>query len=127
MQKILLVEDDLILVQMYEIKFKHAGYDVQTAFDGEQGLEKMRNFKPDLVLLDIMMPKINGKVFIDKVKQDQELKNIPIAILTNVNNPQDRIEFMRNGAEAFFIKSDMTPEQIVEGVKAILNEGPAIV
>ncbi len=123
MEKILIIEDDIVLMGMYEIKFKHAGYEVQTAIDGEQGLAKIREFKPDLVLLDLLIPKINGKAVFEKVRIDPEYKGVRVAILTNVDNPRDRIEFMKNGAEAFFIKSEMTPSQVVEGVEEILKHG----
>lgn len=121
MKKILIIEDDLILVQMYEIKFKHAGFEVETAFDGEQGMEKIRILKPDLVLLDILIPKLNGKELFERVKLDPELKDIRIAILTNIDSPQDRSEFMRKGAEAFFVKTSMTPAQVVEQVELLLK------
>lgn len=121
MKKILLIEDDLILVQMYEIKFKHAGFIVETAFDGRQGIEKMRSFKPDLVLLDIVMPKLNGKVLFGMVRNNPELKHIPIAILTNIDNPKDKEEFLERGAVGFFIKANMTPAQIVDQVSEILS------
>ena len=106
---------------MYEIKFRHAGFEVETAFDGAAGLEKMRNYKPDLVLLDIVMPKLNGKVFFEKVRVDQELQQIPVAILTNIDNPADRIEFLKKGAVDYFIKSELTPAQVVERVRDLLE------
>ena len=123
MKKILIIEDDLILIQMYEIKFKHAGFEVETAFNGEQGLEKIRTGKFDLVLLDIVLPKINGKVLFDKVRVDPELQKIPIAILTNIDNPNDRADFMRKGAVGYFIKTALTPAQVVEKVQTLLSYG----
>ena len=123
MKKILIIEDDLILIQMYEIKFKHAGYEVETAFDGVSGLEKMRSGKPDFVLLDIVMPKLNGKALFEKVRFDPELQKIPTAILTNVDNPKERVDFINKGAVGFYIKSETTPAQIVEKVQTILSHG----
>ena len=123
MKKILLIEDDLILVQMYEVKFKHAGFEVDTAFDGVVGLEKMRTNKPDLVLLDIVMPRLNGKDLFEKVRFNDELKKIPLAILTNVDNPKDRVEFIKKGAVGYFIKSETTPAQVVEEIQEILSHG----
>lgn len=123
MTKILIIEDDMILLQMYEVKFRHAGFDVDTAFDGEQGLEKIRSFNPDLVLLDILIPKINGKVLFERVRNNPEFKNLRIAILTNVDSPKDRLEFIRNGAEAYIVKADFTPAQVVEEVQNILSNG----
>ncbi|OGK10146.1 hypothetical protein A2767_05700 [Candidatus Roizmanbacteria bacterium RIFCSPHIGHO2_01_FULL_35_10] len=123
MKKILIIEDDLILLQMYETKFKHAGFEVETALDGVAGLEKIKIDKPDFVLLDIVMPKLNGKALFEKVRFDPELQKIPIAILTNVENPKDRVELLNKGVVEYFIKSETTPAQVVEKVQTILSHG----
>lgn len=121
MKKILIIEDDLISLQMYEIKFKHAGFEVETALNGASGLEKMRSEKPDFVLLDILMPKLSGKALFEKVRFDPELQKIPIAILTNIDNPKNKVEFLNKGAVGYFLKSEMTPSQVVEQVQSILT------
>ena len=123
MNKILIIEDDQILVQMYETKFKHAGFEVETALDGVTGLEKMRTDKPDFVLLDIVMPKLSGKDLFEKVRFDPELQKIPIAILTNVDNPKEQAEYLNKGAVGYFKKSVLTPAQVVEEVRNILIHG----
>src|SRR3989338_8317369 len=123
MKKILIIEDDLILLQMYETKFKHAGFEVETALDGVAGLEKIKIDKPDFVLLDIVMPKLNGKALFEKVRFDPELQKIPIAILTNVENPKDRVELLNKGVVEYFIKSETTQAQVVEKVQTILSHG----
>src|SRR3989344_9550096 len=123
MKKILIIEDDHILAQMYQTKFEHAGFEIDLAEDGEQGLEKIRTYKPDLVLLDIRIPKINGKVVFEKVRLDSDMQKIPVAIITNIDNPKDKVDFIKKGAAGFFLKTKMTPAQIIEEVKTILFHG----
>lgn len=110
------------MLQMYEVKFTHAGFEVETALDGVSGLEKIRFDKPDFVLLDIVMPKLNGKALFEKVRIDPELQKIPIAFLTNVESPKDRVDLLNKGAVEYFIKSEMTPGQVVQRVEEILNK-----
>src|SRR6266571_1268170 len=84
MNKILLVEDDEILLEMYKDKFVHEGFQVETATDGEEGLAKMRVFAPHVVLLDLLMPKMSGFDVLTSVKNDPALSKIPILVLTNI-------------------------------------------
>lgn len=121
MKKILIIEDDVILAQMYEVKLKHAGYDVEIANDGVQGLDKIRNTKPDLVLLDILIPKMSGKALFDKVRFDPELQKIPVAIITNIDDPKIRIDFLNKGVVKYILKSKTTPAQVVEEVQTFLS------
>ena len=77
MAKILLVDDDTLLLRMYLKKLENDGYDVEYAVDGDAGLDKAKKFKPDLILLDIMMPKVNGYEVLKSLKSDDTTKNIP--------------------------------------------------
>lgn len=121
MTKILLVEDDPFLLKMYQKKFQIEGFDVQTAPDGEEGLIKIKSFIPDLVLMDVMMPKLNGIDAVVKAKADPAIKNIPIVILTNLSATDDAQAAVKNGAAGYLIKSDYTPGQVVDYVKKVLN------
>jgi DNA-binding response OmpR family regulator len=121
MSKILLIEDDKILLEMYKDKFIHEKFTVETAKEGQEGFQKMKTFTPDIVLLDLIMPKVNGFEFLKLVKADTTLKDIPILVLTNIF--ADAEDLVKNwGVEYFLIKSNYTPENIVDKVKDIINQ-----
>ena len=121
MTKVLIVEDDQFLLRMYKKKFEVAGFEVEVAVDGEDGLSKMRNVKPEIVLMDIMMPKLNGLDAIVQAKADTLIKNIPIIVLTNLSNTDDAQMAVKNGAIGYMVKSDFTPSQVVEEAKKYLQ------
>jgi len=120
MIKILIVEDDPLMSRMYQKIFKFEGYEVEFAEDGEEGFEKIKTTKPTLVLLDIMMPKLNGLQVLEKIKLDPELKRIPVVMLTNLAGTQDAETALANGAVKYIIKSENEPKQVVNMVKEIL-------
>ncbi len=120
MTKILIVEDDPLMSRMYQKIFKFEGFDVDFAADGEEGLDKIRSTKPTLILLDIMMPKINGLEVLTKIKQDPETKAIPVIMLTNLAGTQDAEAALTKGAVKYIIKSENEPKQVVNMVKEIL-------
>lgn len=121
MAKILLIEDDPLMVRMYQRKLTNDGYETSVAVNGEEGLVKIRSFRPDLVLLDIMMPKLNGLQVLERVKSDPTISAIPIIILTNLGGSQEDIERgLELGAVAYLVKSAYRPDEIVAKVKEIL-------
>lgn len=119
--KILLIEDDVFLQKMYRKKFQVAGYDVQTASDGEEGVAKSKSFTPDVIVMDVMMPKLNGIAALEQMKADPATQNTPVLILTNLSGTEDAEAAVKKGAAAFLVKSDLTPDEIVDKVKAILG------
>jgi len=122
MAKILIVEDDRLLVTMYKQKFEKDGYEVSTAFDGVEGLKKIREEKPTLVLLDIMMPKMHGLEVLEETKRDPETKDIPIVLLTNLARGEEDINRgLELGAIAYLVKSQLRPSQVVAKVKELLT------
>ena len=121
MSKVLIVEDDQFLSKMYAKKFQIAGFEVQLAGDGVDGLSKMRMFRPDIVLMDIMMPKLNGLDAISQAKADDMIKAIPVIVLTNLSNTDDATEAVKRGAIGYLVKSDYTPTQVVDKVKEQLS------
>lgn len=121
MAKVLLIEDDLILIEMYQKKFENEGFEVSTAYNGEEGLEKMKSLQPDLVFLDIMMPKLNGLQMLYIVKADENLKKIPIVVLTNVFSDIDTQMFKEAGVAGYLVKSDVNPDQVVEKARQVLS------
>ncbi len=122
MAKILIVEDDTLLSNMYAQKFKKDGFEVTTAGNGEVGLSKVKSDKPDLVLLDIMMPKMNGLQVLEKMKADAEVKEIPVILLTNLaRGVEDANKGLELGAVAYLVKSKVQPTEVVAKVKHVLK------
>ena len=121
MAKILIVDDDQLLVTMYEKKFEKDGYEVSTALNGEEGLKKIKEEEPTVVLLDIMMPGVNGLEVLAAVKKDPKIKDIPIILLTNLARGEEDIhKGLEMGAVAYLVKSRLRPSQVVAKVKEIL-------
>lgn len=120
MAKILIVEDDPLMSRMYQKIFTFEGYEVEMAGDGEKGLDKVRTFKPTIILLDIMMPKMNGLQVLAKLKLDPDTKKIPVVMLTNLAGQQDAETALSKGAIKYIVKSEYEPKQIANMVKEIL-------
>lgn len=121
MSKILIVEDDPLMQRMYQKAFSFDGYEVLVASDGVEGLDKIRSEKPTIVLLDVMMPKMNGMEVLDKVKADPEIKSIPIIMLTNLAGSADAEKALEKGAVKYIIKSEQEPKAVVSIVKEIIS------
>ena len=121
MAKILVVEDDTYIRDLYEEILKGEGYDVSVAIDGEDGVVKAREGGYDLVLLDVMMPKLNGLQVLQKLKeQAPQTPNKKIVLLTNLAQDPVVKEAMQTGASDFLLKADLNPGQLVEKVKGYL-------
>lgn len=122
MAKILLVDDDPLLVRMYQKKLENDGYSVATADDGDVALTQVSAFKPDLILLDVMMPRVNGFQVLTRLKENQETSNIPVILLTNVSGSDEDINRgLELGAVAYLVKAGNRPSAVVEKVKEILG------
>jgi len=120
MAKILVVEDDPLMSRMYQKIFTFEGYDVQTAADGQAGLDQARAIKPTLILLDVMMPKLNGLEVLEKLKSDPETKSIPVIMLTNLAGEQDAEAALSKGAIKYIIKSEHDPKEVADMVEEAL-------
>ncbi len=119
MTKILLVEDDPLIYRMYQKLFTLEGFETETAENGQIGLDKLASFKPDVILLDIMMPTMNGLEMLDKLKADEATKAIPVAVLTNVSDLGVANEIFAKGAELSIVKSETEPETVVNWIKSV--------
>ena len=125
MAKILLVEDDAILVEMYQAKFELEGHDVHIAINGEECLAILKDFEPELILLDILMPKLNGFHVLKEIKKQPNLRQIPVILLTNLG--QAEVDMNRElaralGVDDYLIKSHHTPDEVVaRAVKVLKN------
>jgi len=117
---ILIVEDDPLMSRMYQKIFMFEKYDVAMAANGEEGLEKARQVKPTIILLDIMMPKMNGLQVLDKLKADPDTKGIPVIMLTNLAGEKDAENALLKGAVKYIVKSEYEPKRVVEMVKEII-------
>ena len=125
MPKILIVEDEEFLSDMYKIKFMQAGYVTIVAPDGQEGFELATKEQPDLILLDLVMPKLNGFEVLEKLRQQASTRNIKVFILSNLGQSDEINHGLKAGADGYFIKANLTPGQLLEKVNAIFNNFPA--
>lgn len=119
--KILLAEDDLQLIDMYKKKFELENFEVILAEDGKKALELVKDELPDIILLDIMMPEVNGIEVLKKIREDDETKDLIIVMLTNLANESTAAEIYKYGAEDYIVKAEMTPMQVADKVKELLK------
>ena len=126
-EKLLLVEDDTTLSKMYQRKFEADGFSVATAYDGLEGLKKMAEEKPDLVILDIMLPRLDGVSVFKKMRSTPETFKTPVLLLTNLDQEDTVFECFKLGAVDYLLKSTVTPDQVVKKIENLLKgvEGPA--
>ena len=118
---ILLVEDDVFLRGIYQKKFEMENYKVSTADNGEKALVDAKKKKPDIILLDVLLPKLDGFAVLEKLKNDPETKPIPIILLTNLGQKDDVEKGLENGAADYLIKAHFKPSEIVDKVKKVLG------
>src|SRR3989344_3913920 len=119
-KKILLIEDDKFLLKLYSDKLVREGYTVSMAITGEEGLGKVKQERPDLVFLDIILPQKNGFDVLREIKGDPEIKNIPVVILTNLGQESDIKTGMDLGASDYLVKTDFSITKLPEIVRKIL-------
>lgn len=116
-RKVLLVEDDEILADVLHQKLKHEGYEVALARDGKAGLERMRALKPDLVLLDIVMPQMNGYEVLEEKFKDIEIRSIPVIVISNSGQPVEISRTTALGAVDHLVKAHISPEEVMAKVR----------
>jgi DNA-binding response OmpR family regulator len=120
-KRILIIEDELPLAQVLSDKFKAVGYDIATAGDGKEGLEKALSWKPDLVLLDIVMPIMDGMTMLHKLREIPEGKSMPVILLTNLSDTEHVYDAMANGVYDFLVKSNWDIDDLVDEVRTRLT------
>jgi len=121
-KSVLLVDDDLTLREMYSERLKADGFTVEMAKDGEEALQKAKDIHPNVILLDIMMPKINGLDVLKQLKAQDETKDIPVLILTALVQDRERLESATRGADGYIVKSETMPGEVVNKIKAVLEK-----
>jgi DNA-binding response OmpR family regulator len=122
MIKVAIVEDDLAIAQMYRLKLEAEGFRVQIAANGRLGLALCEEMVPDVILVDIMMPEMNGDEMLEKIRQTEWGKSIKVIILTNVGEQEAPDKVKELGISAFIVKAEMTPKQVAELVIATVGQ-----
>lgn len=122
MYKVLLVEDDPLMSRMYQRVFKLEDLELQVAGNGQAGLELLKTFRPDIMLVDIMMPMMNGVEMLGHLKADPATKDIPVIMLSNLSDLKTAEEAVTKGALRYFVKSKYDPTQIAAMLKEILSQ-----
>lgn len=120
--KIAIIEDDLAINQMYRMKFESEGFTVVVAADGEEGLEVIESEKPDIVLLDLMMPIMTGEEVLAEMRKTKWGKNMPVIILTNMGENEAPDSIKKNDVKDYIVKAQMTPSEVAKVVKTKLKE-----
>lgn len=128
MHHILLIEDDPMLTELYQVKLEMEGFQATVATDGESGLKQSKKLKPDLILLDIMLPKLNGFAVLKELKANRGTAAIPVIVLTNLGGEKadnDKKLALSLGASQFLVKTFHLPDDIIGQVKSTLEKVPA--
>jgi CheY-like chemotaxis protein len=117
---IMIVEDDSFVMDIYKTKLSQEGFSVVEAENGTEALKKLKTTKPDLMLLDIIMPYMDGLEVLKKMKENEDTKNIPVILLTNLSQKEEVDKGMSLGAKDYLIKSHFTPSEVLEKIKVCL-------
>ena len=118
---IVIVEDDVFLADLYKTKFTLEGFKVNVAYDGEKGVEAVKKNVPDIVLLDLVLPKLSGFDVLKAIKSDTNTKNIPVILLTNLSQKSDVETGLKLGANDYLIKAHFMPSEVVEKIKKLVS------
>lgn len=121
-ESILIVEDDIFLSDLYKTKMELEGFKVLTAYDGEKGLELAQKNSPNIVLLDLILPKLSGFGVLEKMKANKATKDLPVIILTNLSQKSDVDKGLKMGANDYLIKAHFMPSEVVEKIKKLIHK-----
>ncbi|MCX7716322.1 MAG: response regulator [Endomicrobia bacterium] len=121
MKKVLVIEDDLELQDLIKFTFQHMGYDIYQAYDGKEGLKKVKEVQPDIVILDVIMPEMNGFEVLEELRKDPQTCLLPVIMLTSLSHAKDRITGVKLGADEYLVKP-VEPYEIVARVEALLKK-----
>jgi adenylate cyclase len=126
MPKIVCAEDDKMIAASLAEGFKQSDFEVISAYDGEEALVKIREEKPDIVLLDIMMPKLDGIGVVWEMKSDESIANIPVIMLTNLSDPATISKILEAGVTDYLLKSEQSIDEIVAKAIEVMNRGKGV-
>ena len=119
--KILLVEDEQMMVDMYKMRFESEGYEVLVTERGSEVIQIAKKEKPDIILLDVILPETDGFSILQTIKADSTIKDIPVLLLTNLGQESDKTKGEEMGAADYFVKSQHTPVQVIQKVKELIK------
>ncbi len=119
---VLIVEDDVFLANIYKTKFEMEGFKVSVSENGEAGLEDVQKKKPDIVMLDILLPKMDGFVVLEHLKGDKATRDIPVILLTNLGQKDDVEKGLQLGAADYLIKAHFKPSETVDKIRTVLKQ-----
>lgn len=119
---VLIIEDDKFLRELLAQKLKKEGFPVMEAFNGEEGLEKLKSEKTDIIVLDLILPGMDGFTFLEEMRKDPKIKSIPVLVLSNLGAPEDIERAKALGARDYLVKAQVVPIEIVERIKSTLAE-----
>lgn len=119
MKKILIAEDDTYISNAYRVKLTKEGFEVKLAFDGQEAMNILESFRPDIIMLDLVMPKKDGFATLAEIKQNPKLKSIPVIIASNLGQKEDIDKAMKLGANDFIVKSDLSLKDIIAKISAL--------
>ena len=122
MTKILLIEDDSLLVDIYTTKFKQAGFQISVAEQGSEAFESIQKAPPDVILLDVVLPHIDGWDILKKLQEQEATRSIPVFVLSNLGQKEEIEKGLRLGAKKYLIKAHYIPSEIVEEIEKFLKE-----
>jgi DNA-binding response OmpR family regulator len=122
MKKILIAEDDKYLASAYKLKLEREGYTIQIAEDGQETLNSLDSFKPDLIILDIMMPVKDGFITLKELRANSLYQNIPVIVASNSGLKEDKEKSMSFGATDFIVKSDLSMADLLIKIKNLLSK-----
>ena len=121
MIKIAIIEDDPTISQMYRMKFESDGFEVRLAANGQIGVEVVEKFQPDIILLDLQMPEMNGTEALRHIRSKDWGKTIPVIVLTNLGEEEAPREIKEFGVHSYIVKANLTPRQVVDQVKSAIK------
>lgn len=121
-KKIIIAEDEPVLIEMYKLYFERAGYEVLKAGNGRECIDFVKKEKPNIILLDILMPKLDGWEVLKQLKADPETKQVPILVFSNLGQTQEIQKGLDLGADDYVIKSNMTPKELLEKVEKMIKK-----
>ncbi|MCK4525674.1 MAG: response regulator [Candidatus Andersenbacteria bacterium] len=120
--KVLIIEDDSYISDMYKIKFESENFETVVASNGIEGIKFLEKAVPDIILLDVVMPKIDGFSVLKEIKKNPKLDKIPVVLLTNLSQKENVERGFELGASSYIIKAHFTPSEVVEKIKEVLKE-----
>lgn len=120
--RVMIIEDDTFLGGMMDKKLIDAGFELDYSKDANEALSKINEFKPEIITLDIILPKMNGFEFLKKIKENKDTKNIPVLILSNLGSREEIQQGMEAGAEDYVVKSNTTLEEVINRINKIAEK-----